>query len=123
MKRRITDPRRGEDPEFQEMRRLFVGESAERVRELAGLLESAGPELPRGPLGSRFRKIAHDLRAAGGAYGFPVVTLHAGDVEDAYVEMGNPEALRALVAMLEDSIQQAGVLSGLPEDFMEYRGP
>jgi len=102
-----------DDPEFRELRRMFVLEAREGLQELRGLLEASGESLPTASRGVRFRKIAHDLRGAGGSYGFPIVSLYAGEAEEMYVERGPPSALRTVVEMLAQSVRQAGDLVGI----------
>jgi hypothetical protein len=104
-----------DDPEFRELRRMFVLEAREGVRELRGLLETAGEALPTGGRGVRFRKIAHDLRGDGGSYGFPIVSLYAGEAEEMYCERGPAPALRTVVEMLGQSVRQAGDIVGIQE--------
>ena len=104
-----------DDPEFQRLRQEFVREALQRTRELAGILEETGGSLPKAEVGNRFRKIAHELRGAGGSYGFPVITLYAGDAEDSYLEAGNPQALTAIVEMLDGAVRRAGALVGIPD--------
>ncbi len=106
----VRRPASPEDPEFRELRRRFVREASVQASELRGALGRAGEVLPEGEAGLLFRKTAHDLRAAGGAYGFPIVSLYAGEVEDSYLDRGKMEALLALVRMLEESLQQAASL-------------
>ena len=53
---------------------MFIHEARAQIVELRTLLESSGESLPTASRGVRFRKIAHDLRGAGGSYGFPIVT-------------------------------------------------
>jgi hypothetical protein len=100
-----------DDPEFLELRRLFVRDARRNAGEMASLL-AVGPGLPAGEPGLRFRKLSHDLRGTGGSYGFPIITLFAGEAEDTYLERGHPDALRAIVGMLEGAILQAGGLVG-----------
>jgi len=107
--RRTSAP---DDPEFREMRRRFLDETADRVKALLEALDGKTPGVPRGEAGLQFRKTAHDLRAAGGAYGFPIVSLYAGEVEDTYLDQGSLESLLALVRMLEESLEQAVSLVG-----------
>ena len=106
---------RHDDPEFLDLRREFVREALQRTREMTTILEKSGPALPGQATGTRFRKLAHDLRGAGGSYGFPIVTLYAGEAEDTYLDAGNPEALAAIVGMLDGAVRQAGGLVGLPD--------
>ena len=104
-----------DDTEFRELRKMFVLEAREGLAELRSLLEAAGDSLPTGGRGIRFRKLAHDLRGAGGSYGFPIVSLYAGEAEEMYVERGPPPAVRTVVEMLGQSLRQAGDIVGLPE--------
>ncbi len=104
-----------DDPEFQELRREFVREALQRTREMAGILETCAGGPPRDEAGMRFRRIAHELRGAGGSYGFPIVTLYAGDAEDGYLDAADPRSLAAIVGMLEGAVRQAGALVGIPD--------
>ena len=104
-----------DDPEFRELRRMFILEARERIVELRTLLETSGDSLPPAARGIRFRKIAHDLRAAGGSYGFPIVSLYAGEAEDMYVDREAPSAVRTVIEMLAQSLKQAGELVGVHE--------
>lgn len=108
----IRRPAAAEDPEFREIRRRFIQEASIRAAELRSALDRAGQTLPSGEAGLLFRKAAHDLRAAGGSYGFPIVSLYAGEVEDTYLDGGKMEALLVLARMLEDSLRQAASLVG-----------
>ena len=104
-----------DDPEFRELRRMFILEARERLQELRTLLETSGEALPTASRGVRFRKIAHDLRGAGGSYGFPIVSLYAGEAEEMYVGREAPSAVRTVVEMLGQSLKQAGELVGVHE--------
>lgn len=101
-----------DDPEFLELRRLFVREAHRNAGEMASLLHGAA-DLPAGEPGMRFRKLAHDLRGTGGSYGFPIITLYAGEAEDTYLERGRTDSLRAIVGMLDGAIRHAGGLIGI----------
>ena len=106
---------RQDDPEFLDLRREFVREALQRTTEMATILKRSDPGLPAEAPGTRFRKLAHDLRGAGGSYGFPIVTLFAGEAEDTYLDQGHPEALAAIVGMLDGAVRQAGGLVGIPD--------
>jgi DNA-binding response OmpR family regulator len=76
----------------------LVADYLERLRivrdELTGLLTS--------PAGAdQIRRLAHQLRGSGASFGFPGVSAHAGQVEDASPGL-LPEAVRALVAHLDE---------------------
>jgi hypothetical protein len=105
-------PSAADDAEFLELRRRFVRDAAARAKELAALLDGAAGGLPAGEPGLRFRGLAHDLRAAGGSYGFPIVSLYAGEAEDTYLDRGSPAVLHEVLRLLEGSLAQAGSLVG-----------
>ena len=63
----------------------------------------------------RFRKLAHDLRGSGGAYGFADITETAGVLEDRVMD-GEPDAalapaLDALIGALDRALAQEGACS------------
>lgn len=63
------------DPDMQELIGLFIEELPERLRALeSAFAEQRAEDLSR---------VAHQLRGACGGYGFPVLGLAAGKVEDA----------------------------------------
>ncbi len=72
------------DPDMQELIGLFIEELPERLR----AIESALAERRANDL----RRVAHQLRGACGGYGFPVLSLAAGKVEDAVRALPTPEA-------------------------------
>jgi len=69
---------------MQELIGLFIEELPERLR----AIESALAERRANDL----RRVAHQLRGACGGYGFPVLSLAAGKVEDAVRALPTPEA-------------------------------
>jgi len=102
-----------DDPEFVELRRGYILEALRDARELIALQSAAGGSLPAGDAGRRFRKLAHDLRGSGGSYGFPIVSLHAGEAEETYLDGGTADVLGEVLRMLERSILEAGRIVGV----------
>ncbi|MCE7974384.1 MAG: Hpt domain-containing protein [Leptolyngbya sp. PLA1] len=72
------------DPDMQELIGLFIEELPERLRAIeCALAERRADDVKR---------VAHQLRGACGGYGFPVLGVAAGKVEDAVRAMPSPEA-------------------------------
>jgi len=92
---------------FLELQRRFVLEARDSVRDLRRMAEAAA-ELPVGPDAARFRKLAHDLRGAGGAFGFPDVSARAAAVEDGFAsgKCGKQDLL-ASIDLLDRAIEDA----------------
>jgi len=103
---RISDEMRS-DPRFQDLRRRYVDDCIRHSGELQTLLGTQGTSAPRGEGAERFRKLAHDMRGTGSAYGFPFVSLHAADLEEAMADGAPAETLRVLVDMLQSDVLQA----------------
>jgi HPt (histidine-containing phosphotransfer) domain-containing protein len=71
------------DPDMQELIGLFIEELPERLRALESALAAQRAD--------DVKRVAHQLRGACGGYGFPVLSVAAGKVEDAVRAMSNPE--------------------------------
>ncbi len=56
---------------------------------------------------ARMRKLSHDLRGSGGAYGFPAISTTAGALEDLVVAGTEPSALEPALAALERAVDAA----------------
>lgn len=67
------------DDEFDELRREFLGEAAEKVREMRGLVDGDFP--PSRESAQRIIYLAHQLKGAGGSYGFPDISSEAASLE------------------------------------------
>lgn len=92
-----------DDPDMLEIVREFAGEVPERVRRLEALLQAADwPELQR---------LAHQLKGAGGGYGFPQITEAAAELEGA-LKAGDPAAAKDRTARLVRVLRAVTV----PED-------
>jgi len=73
------------DPDMRELVEFFVGQMPQRVRALQESLESGALE--------DVRSIAHQLKGAGGSYGFPQITESARSLEE-QADSANLEAVR-----------------------------
>jgi len=84
----------GEDPDLVELVEMFVDGLPARIAELKDLAASNDLE--------SLRRAAHQLRGAGGSYGFSRVSCAAGRLEDACAEnQSESEIAAALEAMIE----------------------
>jgi len=62
------------DPDMMELLALFVSELPQRLVEIR--------QAAQGQNWQEVRRLAHQLRGAGGSYGFPLLTTAAGQVEN-----------------------------------------
>ncbi len=85
----------------------FLNTACMYARELTELIEHSSDRRPEGEKGQRFRKLAHDLRGSGAAYGFMVLSECAGRVENAYMEAASGPVLRSGVQDLEEAVRVA----------------
>jgi HPt (histidine-containing phosphotransfer) domain-containing protein len=90
------------DPEFDDLMREFLIEADSKIREITSLLEPDGS----GTAGARERMIylAHQLKGAGGSYGFPSISSDAAALESALEKMGqggSPELHREIEGRLQ----------------------
>jgi HPt (histidine-containing phosphotransfer) domain-containing protein len=89
------------DPEFDELKREFLAEADEKVREIQGKLDG-----DRGPQAlERLVYLAHQLKGSGGSYGFQRISTDAEELEKA-VELLNNGGQND---RLEERIQQHAV--------------
>jgi len=90
-----------------ELKRDFLADAVGESRELVRLLEQSPVEHDGDVEGSHCRKLAHNLRGAGGCYGFPRVTECAGEIEEGLLAGRTSAELLPLVnelhVMLEDA--------------------
>ena len=89
------------DPEFDELKREFLAEADEKVREIQAKLDG-----DRGPQSlERLVYLAHQLKGSGGSYGFQRISTDAAELEKA-VELLNSGQQDD---RLEERIQQHAV--------------
>jgi HPt (histidine-containing phosphotransfer) domain-containing protein len=57
--------------------------------------------------GSGFRRKVHSIRGSGGAYGFPDISLRAGEAEDAFLAGEGNDDLAERLVVLEGAVRQS----------------
>jgi HPt (histidine-containing phosphotransfer) domain-containing protein len=92
------------DFEFDELKREFLLEASSKVDEIASLLENGG-------MGDSERErafyLAHQLKGAGGSYGFSVISTEAAALEkDLETSPPDAAAIAKRVAHLSEVIRQ-----------------
>ena len=87
----------------------FLGTAGDYAVELIALLGATADRRPDGDAGQRFRKLAHDLRGSGAAYGFLGLSESAAKLETAYMDAENGNVLRAGVQELDSAVRAARV--------------
>ena len=101
---------RGAETKEQKIRRLqseFIESALSEVATLRGQLEASSGTFHGSVEGERLRKIAHDLRGCGAAYGFMALGEVAGRLEDSYWSNEPTDVLQGLAAQLEEAIGRA----------------
>ena len=91
---------RNVDPEFDELKREFLAEADEKVREIQAKLDG-----DRGPQSlERLVYLAHQLKGSGGSYGYEKISSDAAEIEKALERMAGGDR-----AGVEAQIQQHAV--------------
>jgi len=67
------------DLEFEELKREFLAEARSKVEEIAGLLDRDGFET--GDSRDRGTYLAHQLKGAGGSYGYADISAESASLE------------------------------------------
>ena len=104
------------DPEFDQLKREFLTEAREKVGEIARLFEQDGASQPESL--HRMIYLAHQLKGAGGSYGFPSISSDAAALETALEKLGERqssavqgqvgERLRNLDHVVESQLRELG---------------
>ena len=81
-----------DDPDMMEIVKEFAGELPGRATELESTLE-AGDE-------ARLQTLAHQLKGAGGGYGYEIITEKAASLESALKEGASDEIVKERCAVL-----------------------
>ena len=81
-----------DDPDMMEIVREFVDEAPERADQLEALLQA--DDLPA------LQTLAHQLKGAGGGYGFPQITEAAASLEQALSESAEPSQVKERLGLL-----------------------
>jgi len=97
------------DFELEELKREFLAEAAEKVREIEAKLGDRSPESRE-----RLSYLAHQLKGSGGSYGFQRISTEAAELEKAVDGTDGDEALRAHVVSLRAEIDQRSRELSLP---------
>src|SRR5437016_6699532 len=95
------------DQELDQLRREFLAESADKVREMEASVD--GGRSPQSI--ERVTYLAHQLKGSGGSYGFERISAEAAEVEKAAERLlrGENDVLKAVrehVANLRDEIEK-----------------
>ena len=93
------------DHELDELKREFLAEAEEKVREMESALENGKAS---GSL-ERVAYLAHQLKGSGGSYGYQRISADAAEIEKAVeASDGNvPDDVRAHVKSLRSEIDRA----------------
>lgn len=99
--------------QLAELRRSYVVDARADGDELRAILAGAQASGWEEDARKRFRKLAHDLRGSGGAYGFGAISETAAVLEDGFLDGAEEAALGAaletLIGALDDAVaQEAG---------------
>lgn len=70
------------DPEFDELKREFLAEAGEKVKEMGSFLATAQGTAPSSKGLERMSYLAHQLKGAGGSYGYPTISTYAAALEE-----------------------------------------
>lgn len=73
------------DPEFDELKREFLAEAQTKIDEIASLLSGADGPTSR----ERMLYLAHQLKGAGGSYGFARISTEAAAIETVLERIAN----------------------------------
>src|SRR5439155_26563785 len=80
------------DPDLAELVALFVSELPQRLADIRQAAQEQNWQ--------EVRRLSHQLRGAGGSYGFPLLTTAAGQLESVAREQANLTDLRAALDQL-----------------------
>ena len=92
---------------LQRLQMLFLEDALEEVAELGRILAAVSIAAPPEADDGRARKIAHDLRGAGGSYGFAAVSEAAAVLEDSLLEGRSGPGLESLARELALAVYDA----------------
>ena len=93
------------DHELDELKREFLAEAEEKVREMESALENSTSSSSL----DRVAYLAHQLKGSGGSYGYQRISADAAEIEKA-VEASSgslPDAVRSYVKNLRSEIDRA----------------
>ena len=76
------------DLELDELKREFLAEAEEKIREIESKLSDRSPETLE-----RVSYLAHQLKGSGGSYGFQRISTDAAELESAIERLAHGEAM------------------------------
>lgn len=85
-----------DDPDMREIVQEFVEDLKERTREIEQALAARGYD--------QLRTLAHQLKGAGGGYGFDAITESAGQLEHALKEAADDATIEGLTRHLCETL-------------------
>lgn len=95
------------DLELDELRKEFLVEAQEKAREIATLVKDGG--LERDESRQRMLYLAHQLKGAGGSYGYGRISTQAAELEDSIEKAketdGLPDRVDQLIATIDDRLK------------------
>ncbi len=100
----------GRETKQEKIRRLqreFIESALSEVGAVRGQLEVAQDDFHGSEAGEHLRKVAHDLRGCGAAYGFMALGEAAGKLEDSYRGEDAADVLKGLAIELEQAVGRA----------------
>lgn len=93
------------DPELDELKREFLAEASEKVREMLTKVDDPSPEARE-----RITYLAHQLKGSGGSYGFQRISDEAAALEKSLESDGdaskNEERIQQYVVNLRSEIER-----------------
>lgn len=87
------------DPELDELRREFLAEADEKVREMEARAADRSPETLE-----RLTYLSHQLKGSGGSYGFQVISDDAAELEKAAEQLSTSQSPDGLTAKIQRHI-------------------
>ena len=95
-----------QDPELDELKKEFLTEALDKVREMKNALEDSGSSQAI----ERVAYIAHQLKGAGGSYGYQRISSEAAQIEKTIESSSESDrtepVIRQHVANLQEEIDQ-----------------
>lgn len=95
------------DPEFDELKREFLTEAEQKIREIR---ESFVKNPPTAQAVERAIYLAHQLKGAGGSYGFPTISTDAAALERSLEKMAHGDQ-----DVMEDITDRVASLTSIVE--------
>lgn len=88
------------DFEFDELKREFLAEADEKVQEIQA--KASGVQTPESL--DRLTYLAHQLKGAGGSYGFQAISTEAAGLENAVERLVAGETAEQITKLIEEHV-------------------